>query len=295
MEVIQSQLSEMNRWNWDQWKTFVKSQYEDFPDSRRDIVPSDPIEYIWNYIATNLGDFYLLVGFYLFMNTCYMIGGIFFWFCDRYKWLDRWKIQTEKYPTNQDYIRCSLNLFQNYILIILPLVYISYPLFRQLGFSSSLPIPWNLFIRDFMFCVIVEDIAHYFLHRALHTPWLYKNIHKVHHTFAAPFGLAASYSHPAEVLILGFATFLGALIIRPHFFTFLCWVLYRQLDAVGTHSGYDIPLPVNWIPFYGGIALHDYHHKSFIWNYSSRFTFMDVMFGTAKDPKKKKLQKGLKK
>lgn len=54
------------------------------------------------------------------------------------------------------------------------------------------------------------------------------------------------------MLILGFATFLGPLLIRPHFFTFFSWVLYRQLDAVGTHSGYDLPNPLNLIPFYGG-------------------------------------------
>lgn len=100
--------------------------------------------------------------------------------------------------------------------------------------------------------MVAEDITHYWLHRALHTPYLYKVIHKVHHTYSYPFGLTASYAHPLEVLILGFATFSGPLLISPHYFTFFAWILFRQLDAVSTHSGYDLPHPLNWLPFYGG-------------------------------------------
>jgi sterol desaturase/sphingolipid hydroxylase (fatty acid hydroxylase superfamily) len=275
----------MRNWTWEDWKDNIAAQYADFPDSRRDILPTNAIESMWLYLTSTLGDFYLLLGFYCFMNLCYFIGGAFFYFCDKYRWLDKYKIQTEKYSDNADYIRCSMNLIQNYIVIIFPLVYLTYPLFRHMGFSTVLPLPsLGRFTFEFLFSVLMEDISHYIFHRLLHTPWLYKNIHKVHHTFSAPFGLAASYAHPAEVLILGFATFIGPLMIKPHFFSFLCWVLYRQLDAVGTHSGYDLPNLVNLVPFYGGIATHDYHHKSFIYNFSSRFTFMDLLFGTHRDP-----------
>jgi hypothetical protein len=32
----------------------------------------------------------------------------------------------------------------------------------------------------------------------------YKAIHKIHHQYSAPFGLAAEYASPIEVMILGF-------------------------------------------------------------------------------------------
>jgi len=114
----------------------------------------------------------------------------------------------------------------------------------------------------------------------LHTPYFYKNIHKIHHYYSAPFGLAASYSHPLEVLILGLPTFLGPAILKTHYFTFFSWVLFRQLDAVSTHCGYDLPHPFNLLPYHGGAKDHDFHHKNFICNYSSRFVFMDKIFGT---------------
>ena len=42
--------------------------------------------------------------------------------------------------------------------------------------------------------------------RQVHTPRLYKMIHKIHHLYSAPFGLAAEYTSPIEVMILGFGT-----------------------------------------------------------------------------------------
>jgi len=270
---------------WNEWKSFISQMYES--KSVHKFGPTNFIEEWWMGIVHYYGDFHLVMVFYIFMNIFYAIFGVIFWLIDKLKLLDKYKVQ-QKYSTDLDYWQCLLNLFQNYILIILPLVYVAYPVFTILDFSTALPLPNLLvFLSQFLFCMVVEDIAHYWLHRMLHWPWLYKNIHKIHHTYTSPFGLAASYAHPLEVLILGFATFLGPLIIRPHFFTFYSWVLFRQLDAVATHCGYDIPHPFSFLPFYGGTTVHDYHHKTFIWNYSSRFIFMDKLFGTFKDTSKK--------
>jgi len=87
-------------------------------------------------------------------------------------------------------------------------------------------------------------------------------------------------------------TFAPALLIRPHFFTFYCWFVLRQLDAVLTHSGYEFPwLPFNLIPFYGGTSFHDYHHKAFSCNYASRFTWLDKIFNTYRDPPDEAIKK----
>eukprot|EP01119_Soliformovum_irregulare_P023624 TRINITY_DN828_c0_g1_i1.p1 TRINITY_DN828_c0_g1~~TRINITY_DN828_c0_g1_i1.p1 ORF type:complete len:287 (-),score=40.53 TRINITY_DN828_c0_g1_i1:38-898(-) len=247
-----------------------------------------PIEWAWKTTRNTLGELHLLVAFYMTMNLCYMIGALFFSVADRRRWWTKRKIQP-KYATTVDYKKCLQNLLQNYILIILPLCYITWPGFSVLQFSTLLPLPdWGTWTYQMLVQMVCEDFAHYWLHRLLHTPWLYQNIHKVHHTYSSPFGLAAAYAHPVEVLILGFPTFFGGLLLRPHFFTFLSFVLYRQMEAVLTHSGYDLPTPLDYLPFYGGTEAHDYHHKSFIFNYGSRFTFMDKICGTFKEPKKSK-------
>lgn len=58
----------------------------------------------------------------------------------------------------------------------------------------------------------MEDAWHYFAHRGLHHKSIYKHIHKLHHEFSAPFGLAAEYAHPIEILVLGLGTVGGPLL-----------------------------------------------------------------------------------
>ena len=59
---------------------------------------------------------------------------------------------------------------------------------------------------------VMEDFWHYFAHRGLHHKSIYKHIHKLHHEFSAPFGLAAEYAHPIEILVLGMGTVGGPLL-----------------------------------------------------------------------------------
>lgn len=72
------------------------------------------------------------------------------------------------------------------------------PVADSLGMKFlELPLPSYLEIaKAIAVCIVCEDTYHYFGHRALHWGPLYKHIHKVHHTYSAPFGIAAEYAHP---------------------------------------------------------------------------------------------------
>lgn len=84
---------------------------------------------------------------------------------------------------------------------------------------------------------LLEDYANYWLHRMLHSKWGFEKIHRVHHEYTAPISLAAPYAHWAEIIILGFAAFLGPLIVPGHMITFWAWFVIRQMEAIETHSG----------------------------------------------------------
>ena len=142
-----------------------------------------------------------------------------------------------------------------------------------------------MLLLDQIIYLIIEDIAQYIFHRALHYPYFYKWIHKEHHVNTAPFALAASHAHWMEILILGFCTFLGPLVWQSHLLSFFIWINVRQLDAVKTHCGWVFPYdPCHLVPGYGGTLFHDYHHKAFNHNYASRFIIIDYVLGTYKIP-----------
>lgn len=109
---------------------------------------------------------------------------------------------------------------------------------QWIGIRTSLPLPsrseifWQLLVY-----FLVEDYANYWLHRMLHCKWGFEKIHRIHHEYTAPISFAAPYAHWAEIIILGFASFLGPLIVPGHMITFWLWFIIRQMEALETHSG----------------------------------------------------------
>ena len=158
---------------------------------------------------------------------------------------------------------------------------------ETLGLLTGVPFPdLNIICLHVIACFIFEDCWHYWLHRLLHHPYLYKHVHKIHHQYSAPFGLAASYAHPLEIALLGLGT-VGAPIIlafisnKVHMVTIYLWVTLRLLQAVDAHSGYDFPWSMHhWFPFWSGAEWHDKHHERFFGNYSSSFRWWDIMMDT---------------
>lgn len=129
---------------------------------------------------------------------------------------------------------------------------------------------------------LIEDTGFYWTHRLLHQPFLYKFIHKFHHRYKQPIGLAAEYTHPLEYLFANsIPQFLGPLLFRCHIVTFWVWLAIRITEAVDGHSGYDFWfVPFRYFPFRPGTQVHDYHHSHNVGNYGSFFTFWDWICGT---------------
>ncbi|KAL6049930.1 Methylsterol monooxygenase 1 [Balamuthia mandrillaris] len=150
--------------------------------------------------------------------------------------------------------------------------------------EAELP-PWQTLLWHVLFCQFVEDLLFYWFHRLLHTKWLYKRIHKVHHTHTAPISWSAEVIHPAEFLIANiFPTMLGALLLRAHLFSLWCWIALAIYYSTEVHSGYIFPWSLERIPLigfiYAGPRYHDRHHELFLGNYGSSLTWLDYVFGT---------------
>ncbi|XP_071737478.1 methylsterol monooxygenase 2-2 [Rutidosis leptorrhynchoides] len=243
------------------------------------------IESAWKYLVTNFSDFQLAcLGSFLLHESVFFLSGLPFIFLERAGWLSKYKIQTKTNSTEaQD--KCITRLLLYHFCVNLPVMIASYPVFRFMGMRSSLPLPsWKVMSTQILFYFVVEDFIFYWGHRILHTKWLYKHVHSVHHEYATPFGLTSEYAHPAEILFLGFATIFGPAITGPHLITLWLWMVVRVLETVEAHCGYHFPWsPSNFLPLYGGSEFHDYHHRLIYTksgNYSSTFVYMDWLFGT---------------
>jgi len=214
--------------------------------------------------------------------------------------IQKYKIQKNKKNDSKMLMKAVVHLLKSYFLVMWPLYLVAFMFFTHPSIQflkvsvEELPGIWTM-IAQLVFFSVSEDFSHYWIHRLLHTPWLYRNVHHVHHEFTYPSALAASYAHPIEVLMQGMATFSGPMLFRPHVLVLYIWVNVRQLSAIETHSGYDFPLsPNNILYFFGGADLHDYHHRTYNGAFSSNFIWWDVLFGTAKpyfEAKKKQERK----
>lgn len=92
------------------------------------------------------------------------------------------------------------------------------------------------------------DFFDYWAHRALHHPLIYPYCHKKHHEITKPFGFAASYADPMEMVLLGFVTgHIPVFLIsdKVHIGTYCFWLMLRSMETVDVHSGYDF----SWSPF----------------------------------------------
>ncbi|KAI5122304.1 hypothetical protein M0805_002380 [Coniferiporia weirii] len=207
---------------------------------------------------------------------------------DAIPYFRRWKLQPTKVPTALDEWECTKLVLFSHFTIELPQIWFFHPLAEYFGLMTwQVPLPgWRTVLAQVALFFVFEDAFHYCVHQAMHYGPLYKHIHKVHHRYSAPFGLAAEYAHPVEVLVLGMGTIGGPLLYcyfapNLHIVTVYAWITLRLFQAVDSHSGYDFPWSLQHIlPFWAGAEHHDYHHMAFMDNFASSFRYLDFFFGT---------------
>ena len=128
--------------------------------------------------------------------------------------------------------------------------------------------------------------AHFFcIHRLIHTPFLYKWVHSVHHNSINPSPWSSLSMHPVEHLLY-WSDILIHLILPSHPLLMLYHLQVTGTGAVVGHIGFD-KLEVGADRAVGSHAFAHYlHHKYFEVNYADGSLPFDRWFGTWHDGSK---------
>lgn len=220
---------------------------------------------LWVWFSQGLlgGDILKIIfyGFYLVPGIFYMLYSSFLAYIDltgKPKFLAKYKIQEDKNVPLKvaDLIKASKLVFLNFLVSGI-FVCVIIPLYkRRISFGAVLPNFQTLLIH-LSFCLIVEEIVFYYSHRLFHHRKIYKHIHKIHHEFTAPFGIAAIYAHPIEHIFGSLVpVLLSPIVLGTHAVTIMIWTSVVMLNTCNAHSGYHFP-------GFPSAEQHDFHHLKF--------------------------------
>ena len=233
----------------------------------------------------------------LTLELSFLFWGCLYEACDRFGWCRSWRVHESSSGPGADVSRsrpppallreAAIDHAVNGLLLRPVFVWMVYPLFRWAGMATSvaaLPSAASALAQLLAFMVI-DDAWFYWAHRLLHTPWLYRHVHKRHHRFRFTHPLASEFAHPAEDLLSNtVATVLGPLLLGSHMALVWLYGYIKLSQTVEAHSGYVVPFPFSvWslrAALGGEQGRHEFHHSRNVGNFGGFFDWWDRAMGT---------------
>ncbi|XP_004084712.1 cholesterol 25-hydroxylase [Oryzias latipes] len=177
---------------------------------------------------------------------------------------------------------CLALTLYNHLVFIFPLTVLHWYLRPEHLPEEAPPLPRLL--AQVLVCLLLFDFQSFVWHLLHHkVPWLYRNFHKVHHTYTSTSALTAEYSSAWETLSLGLFAAVSPELLGCHPLTKLTFFTLNIWLSVEDHCGYDLPWSTHrLVPFglYGGAPHHDLHHLKSKFNFAPYFTHWDRLAGT---------------
>ena len=141
--------------------------------------------------------------------------------------------------------------------------------------------PWTLALVA-LAVPIIHEVHFFCVHRLIHTPWLYKWVHSVHHNSVNPSPWSSLAMHPVEHLLY-FGTAFWHLILPSNPIIMIYQMNFAGFGAIPGHVGFD-KIEVGEDKLVDSHAYAHYlHHKYFEVNYGDALIPLDKWFGTWHD------------
>ena len=121
--------------------------------------------------------------------------------------------------------------------------------------------PYLLF--SMVACYFFIEICAYYIHTALHMPWLYKLIHKHHHRYTAPTPYSLIAMSPIELMMHNSYIMAPMFLFPINSLAYITVVVYVYYYGFIDHSGVKMDAIFPWQP---DSMFHDDHHRYIIGN-----------------------------
>lgn len=133
---------------------------------------------------------------------------------------------------------------------------------------------------QFPFFVMFTDFCIYWIHRWLHHPLIYKNLHKPHHKWIMPTPFASHAFHPLDGFAQSFPYHVFPFFFPLHKLSYVFLFVFVNFWTIIIHDGEF----VSDNPVVNGAACHSIHHLAFNYNYGQYTTLWDRMGGSYRKP-----------
>jgi sterol desaturase/sphingolipid hydroxylase (fatty acid hydroxylase superfamily) len=132
----------------------------------------------------------------------------------------------------------------------------------------------------------IHEVHFFVIHRAIHTKWLYKWIHSIHHNSVNPSPFSSLSMHPVEAFLYH-AVALWHLVIPSNPIVALFQLHMAGFGAINGHLGFEKLELTDTLSMDSHAYTHYLHHKHFEVNYGGDGLIpLDVWLGTWHDGSK---------
>jgi len=212
-------------------------------------------------------------------------------------WLYGWKKQDEAYKFDRRGLAKNARIFLwndqywdnvTYTLLSGVTFWTFYDVIVWMGYANgwarmitveSNPI-W--FFVLFLLMPVFQSFHFYWLHRALHIPWIYKRVHSVHHRSVSIAPWSGFSMHPIEHI--GYMGLLLIFLVVPaHPIHFIFMGYWLALATATSHAGFENLVLGDKAHLKIGSFHHQLHHRYFECNYGNPEMPWDNWFGSYHD------------
>ena len=138
------------------------------------------------------------------------------------------------------------------------------------------------FVLFFFIIRFWQSFHFYWIHRLIHSPYLYKKVHHIHHRNINVGPWSGLSMHPIE-LLLYFSGITIHFVLPSHPIHVIFHMFSLSLGALLSHSGFEKIIVKNKESLKAGSFHHQLHHRYFECNYGSEEIPLDRWFGSFHD------------